>query len=148
MNDFISLSFTLIIVLTSVFRHTLLPIDLLRPMAAIASMTLMVKVFDWLRLFEKTAFYILLVEETMKDVSSFLILLVTALMMFGVPMVMLNLNRTADNSIVDDPFGFWGLNMLLNQYLLALGEFNYDNFANQPQSYLCYIFFMLATFIT
>ena len=70
-------------------------------MAAIASCTLMLKVFDWLRLFEKTAFYILLVEETLKDVSSFLILLVTALMMFGVPMVMLNLNRDNDNSIVD-----------------------------------------------
>ena len=70
-------------------------------MAAIASCTLMLKVFDWLRLFEKTAFYILLVEVTLKDVSSFLILLVTALMMFGVPMVMLNLNRDNDNSIVD-----------------------------------------------
>jgi len=88
-------------VLTSVFRHTLLPIELLRSMAAIASCTLMLKVFDWLRLFEKTAFYILLVEVTLKDVSSFLILLVTALMMFGVPMVMLNLNRDNDNSIVD-----------------------------------------------
>jgi len=31
--------------------------------------------------------------ETLKDVSSFLILLLTALMMFGVPMIMLNLNR-------------------------------------------------------
>jgi hypothetical protein len=148
MNDFIGLSFTIIIILTSVPRNTILPLELLRPMAAIASCTLLIKVFDWLRLFEKTAFYILLVEETMRDVSSFLILLFTALMMFGVPMIMLNLNRTADNSIVDDPFGFWGLNMLLNQYLLALGEFNYENFANQPQSYLCYIFFVLATFIT
>jgi len=117
-------------------------------MAAIASCTLMMKVFDWLRLFEQTAFYILLVEETMRDVSSFLILLTTALMMFGVPMVMLNLNRLEDNSVVDEPFGFWGINMLLNQYLLALGEFSYDNFANEPQSYMCYMFFVFATFIT
>lgn len=148
MIDFTSLSFTLIIVLASIPKNTILPLEFLRPMAAIASCTLLIKVFDWLRLFEKTAFYILLVEETMRDVSSFLILLLTALMMFGVPMIMLNLNRVDQNSIVDDPFGFWVLNMLLNQYLLALGEFNYDNFANQPQSYLCYIFFVMATFIT
>ena len=38
--------------------------------------------------------------------------------------------------------------MLLNQYLLALGEFNYENFKDQPQSYMCYIFFVFATFIT
>ena len=68
--------------------------------------------------------------------------------MFGVPMVMLNLNRVEDNSVVDEPFGFWGINMLLNQYLLALGEFSYDNFANEPQSYMCYMFFVFATFIT
>ena len=67
--------------------------DWLRIMAAIAACCLLAKIFDWLRLFEQTAFYILLMIETLKDVSSFLILLVTALMMFGVPMIMLNLNR-------------------------------------------------------
>ena len=144
----VSLSFTLIIVLSSIFGHALLPLSFLRPVASIASMTLMFKVFDWLRLFEKTAFYYLLLEETMHDIDSFLILLMTALMMFGVPMVMLNLNRTGDNAVLDEPFGFWGLNMFFNQYLLALGEFNMDAFANEPQSYLCYIFFLFATFVT
>jgi len=38
--------------------------------------------------------------------------------------------------------------MFLNQYLLALGEFNFGNFANQPQAILCYVFFIGATFFT
>ena len=38
--------------------------------------------------------------------------------------------------------------MLLNQYLLALGEFNHGNFANEPQAILCYTFFIGATFFT
>ena len=92
----------------------------------------MIKVFDWLRLFEGTAFYILLVQETLKDVQSFMILLIAALMMFGMPMVMLNLNRAEGDEIVNETFSFWGLNLLLNQYLLALGEFNMDNFAGKP----------------
>ena len=50
-------------------------------------------------------------------------------MMFGMPMVMLNLNRADNNQVVDEVFGFWGLDAFLNQYLLALGEFNMDNFA-------------------
>ena len=147
-NDFISLSFTLVIIATSVEHDTVIAVENLRAMAAIASCTLMVKVFDWLRLFENTAFYILLVMETMKDIKAFLILLMTTLMMFGIPMVMLYLNRTDDNALVDATFGFWGFNLLLNQYLLALGEFNMDNFADQPQMILCFFFFISATFIT
>ena len=147
-NDCVSLSLTLTTVLTSVFRHPALPMELLRPMASIASCTLIIKLFDWLRLFEKTAFYILLLSQTISDVSYFLILLLTALMMFGVPMVMLNLNRAEEKSIVDDPFNSWVFDMLLNQYLVLLGEFNLDNFADEPQSRLCYIFFIFATLIT
>ena len=114
MNDFISLLFTIIIIATSVEHNTVIAVENLRAMAAIASCTLMIKVFDWLRLFEGTAFYILLVQETMKDIKAFLILLMTTLMMFGIPMVMLDLNRTEDNALVDATFGFWGLNLLLN----------------------------------
>ena len=113
-NDFVSLVFTLIIVLTSVEHEPLILIEHLRAMAAVASCTLMIKVFDWLRLFENTAFYILLVQETMKDIKAFLILLLTTLMMFGIPMVMLDLNRTEENALVDATFGFWGFNLLLN----------------------------------
>ena len=65
-------------------------------MAAIATCCLLAKVYDWLRLFKQTAFYILLINETLKDTGSFLILLFVALMMFGVPMIMLNLNREPD----------------------------------------------------
>jgi len=32
--------------------------------------------------------------------------------------------------------------------MLALGEFNIDNFAGQPHALLCYFFFISATFIT
>ena len=125
-----------------------IPLDWLRIMAAIACCCVLAKIFDWLRLFEQTAFYILLMTETLKDVSSFLILLLTALMMFGVPMIMLNLNRGPDAQIVESTFSYWIFNMFLNQYLLALGEFNHANFADQPQAVMCYVFFIGATFFT
>ena len=32
--------------------------------------------------------------------------------------------------------------------MLALGEFNYANFANQPQAVLCYVLFLSATFFS
>ena len=124
--------------------------ELLRIIAAFASCFIFVKIFDWLRLFEGTAFYVHLVGETFSDILAFLILLLITLMTFGVPMYMLNLNRDAesDNELIDSNFGFWGLNVLLNQYMLSLGEFNYDNFADNPQTRICYFFFLASTFVS
>ena len=38
--------------------------------------------------------------------------------------------------------------MLMNQYMLALGDFNLDGFSQGGQKELCYIYFVLAAFIT
>ena len=49
-------------------------------------------------------------------------------MIFGLPMAILNMNRTDDTQVIKDPFSFWLPNMVINQYLLALGEFEFDGF--------------------
>lgn len=74
----------------------------------------MVKLFDWLRLFEDTAFYILLVSETMADIKAFMILLVIAMLMFGLPTMMLSLNTDADKELVESTFSLWPVNVLYN----------------------------------
>lgn len=125
-------SFIVFVCITSFSKEPYVPIETLRVTAALASCSLLYKVFDWLRLFEDTAFYILLMEETLSDIKAFMILLFVALSTFGVPMIILDFNRTADDGNVDGIFGFWVFNMLINQYLLALGEFNMDNFADKP----------------
>lgn len=69
--------------------------------------------------------------------------------MFGMPMYILQLNRDETNPVVDETFGgIWILNAFYNQYMLSLGEFNLDSFANGPQTYMCYFFFIMATFLT
>ena len=122
---------------------------ILRAIASIASCLMILKVFNWLKLFEQTSFFILLLEQTLKDINIFIILIFLALLMFGVPMVILNQNRVKeDSSIMYNPFDLWVFDMLINQYLLALGDWNLDGFANGPQTSLCFIFFAMATFIT
>ena len=76
-------------------------------------MLLVVKLYDWLRLFENTASYILLTETTIYDIRIFLILIVFSLMVFGVPMVILNLSRREDNAIMEAPFDMWFLDMFI-----------------------------------
>ena len=63
-------------------------------------------------------------------------------------MIMLNNSRTEELALVDQKFSFWIPNMLINQYLLALGEFNLDNFESGSQTGLCYLFFIMATLFT
>jgi len=92
----LAITLTLIVVISSVPIDPLIPLERLRPVASIASCALLLKVFDWLRLFEPTAFYILLMQETIRDIRWFLILILTALATFGVPMIILNLNSGED----------------------------------------------------
>ena len=51
----------------------LTPLSALRVIAAFGSCFTLIKLFDWLRLFEDTAFYVLLVAETLKDIRYFLL---------------------------------------------------------------------------
>ena len=85
------------------------------------------------------------------DIRQFMMLIFFAWLMFGFPMVILNQNRYTNDEeslLVGNPSGNWILDMLINQYLLSLGEFaNLDAYALGPQTAMCYAFFILATFI-
>ena len=141
----------LFVVLASIhIGDRLVPNETLRVFGAFGTFSTFIKIFDWLRLFDGTAFYIRLIIETFIDITAFLLILVITLLTFGIPMHLLNLNRSEelDNTIIDEVSPFWGLNVLLNQYFLALGEFNFDNFADNPQTAVCFFFFLMSTFLT
>lgn len=136
------------IVLVSIPSQRLIETEVLITLSSFATFGIMIKGLDWMRLFDKTSFYILLIMQTINDISAFILLIVMSLMMFGIPMNMLNLNRDEDNKVVDDPFSYWLPNIMINQWLLALGEFNIDSFEMGTQASMCFIFFVLATFFS
>ena len=59
-------------------------------MGAIVSFFLVSKCFDWLRIFEETSFYIMLIFATIEDIGSFMILFMVSLIMFAFPLNILN----------------------------------------------------------
>ena len=67
-----------------------------RFMAAISVCCLWLKLFDWLRLFEYTAFYVRLISLTLYNIRSFAVILVIVLMMFGSAVHILNLGRSSE----------------------------------------------------
>ena len=82
--------------------------------ASLVTFSMMIKLFDWLRLFSNTAHYINLIGETLSDSWSFLIILIINLMLFGVPLSVLDLNRTEENSIIGGDFHNWLMDNLLS----------------------------------
>ena len=126
----------------------MIPIENLRVVSAFASFLTLMKLFDWLRLFEGTGKYILLVIVTLKDTKSFVLLILITLMMFGVPLVMLNANGAEDKELTEKVFDNWIFDLMYTQYMLALGMFEHENFDDHPQAMLAYIFFLMATFLS
>ena len=56
----------------------------------VVTFVLFVKTYDWLRIFDSTSFYILLISETIADIGPFMILFMIALFMFSMPHLVLS----------------------------------------------------------
>ena len=149
-NNTVWLILCTIIVICSIPSEPWIPLQYMVVISSWVTFLMMFKVLLWMRMFDKTSFYIQLILQTLKDITAFLLLLVISLFILGLPMLMLNMNRVNDEDglVVDEPFEKRYLNMLVNQYLLALGEFSMDGFEGQPQEACCYILFIMATFFT
>ena len=68
-------------------------LDMMRVIASLASCLLIIKLYDWLKLFTTTAFYIRLIEITLYDITGFLIIFIIALLICGIPLTILDMNR-------------------------------------------------------
>ena len=134
-----------------------------RLMAAISVVFMWAKVFYWMRLFSQTSYYIRMVVDTLSDVSTFLILFFAILFTFGNAIFILNYNRKLSDEEVaqlgeeEDPeaelligkhFNSAVINIMVNQYLLSLGEFEGLDAFDGADKNIVWFCFLMATFIT
>ena len=63
-------------------------------------------------------------------------------------MTMMNLYIDLEYPLIDEIIGVFTVDLLLNQYLLSLGEFSTDSFENHTNKILIWIIFISATFFT
>ena len=121
--DLLQLSITAVVVIWGLFNGSD-PIErpTIRIVAAFSIILLGNKVFDWLRLFDGTAFFIKLLHETLREIVDFMILFLSALMMFGMAIYLIAQNMT-DGGLVQPSKWWFVFDIMLNQYLLSLGEF-------------------------
>ena len=83
--DIISLTCSSILTL-AILTKAVETTEHLRLLAAIAIFFEILKLFDWLRLFDNTAFYVALIMSAISDIKSFVIITVIAMFLFGIPM--------------------------------------------------------------
>ena len=89
-GDIICLILTPVLCLTNYGDAPYLELETQAYMGALVSFFLFSKCFDWLRVFEKTSYIIKLIEETLRDIVSFMILFLVSLTMFAFPLAILN----------------------------------------------------------
>ena len=65
---------------------------------------------------------------------------------FGTSMYIMNMERDEESQIMDEYTGFWVWDISVNQYLLALGD--WDIAFDGPVATLVTVYFIMATFFT
>lgn len=134
-------------------QHAFKPFDYeyntLVQLASISVICLYLELFYWLRLFDSLAYYVRMVSETIKDISYFIILLVLCIFTFAHAVFVLNsTSKQDDQELYGSAFGFKPADVIVNQYLIGLGEFGTDNYENSPNRAMIWVYFILATFLT
>ena len=106
------------------------------------------KVFDWLRLFDSTSFFISLIKETIYGIEPFMYIMIVWYMTFGISFYILNLNRSEDDQLTTIQSNFWFYEAFETSYELGHGEFNLDayNSSNKFETFMCFFLFDLASF--
>ena len=109
MNDLTYLALNSLVMASSIIGN-LIPLDQERNFAAISIICLWFKVYDWLRLFNDTAFFVRLIEETFLSIKSFLIVIFVFFMMFGSAFYVINMNLADELSVMPNFSHFWFIN--------------------------------------
>lgn len=124
-------------------------------MAAISSIHLGLNIFMWMRIFENTAIYVKLITDTIMDLRQFLLIFFVCVGAFGVCIAVINRYQIYEDLRNDNvqeeylyvkAFGYELADAVVNQYLVSLGDFSLDPYADNELSALVWVCFVFATF--
>ena len=147
MNDLTYLILNLVVMLMNLLDHEG-TLEWQRTLASVAVCFLWFKVFDWLRLFDGTAFFIKLIEETLWSIRAFFIIMVVWYLMFGSAIYILNMSLPEEQAIMPEVSKIWVLDAFQNQYELSLGEYQLESYESaESRRLMLYFLFIASTFL-
>lgn len=136
-----------IIIVTSIPTQTWIALESLTTFSALISLAMLVYGFDFLFHIDKVLFFFNTIIRILSEIKDFLLVMVLFLLMFGVPMSILDMNRSEEEKTIADNFPHWLPNLLINQYLLALGQLDDSRYAHASDAWILYCFFFCATIV-
>ena len=142
---------TLIVILFAQGENSYEQLSRLRVIVSLIIPLMGLKFFEWLRLFDKTSFYIKLLLATFTDITAFIVLFVGSLYTFGMALYFIAQNDSIEENYLIQPSQKWFIwDTMINQYLLSLGDFGNElpGYENHPQSLLVWTLFLVTTFVT
>jgi len=160
-NNLFMMVFNIVIIFMHARQDASLKV--LSTMAAISSIHLGLNIFMWMRIFENTAIYVMLIVETVKDLRQFILIFLVVVGAFGVCIAVINnyqmcaderllaaetsdLGSSEREYLYVKAFGYELIDAVINQYLVSLGDFNVDPYADNDLSGLLWVCFLFATF--
>lgn len=126
---------------------TVFKVHNVRTIGSVTCFLLWIKMFYWMRLFKKTAYFVKLITSTLYDIRTFFYMILIIVLAFANFYYVINYNTSGDDSYVDHKLDVSSLDSFLYVYMLALGEFSTDNYNNGPNKVICWFMFMLASFL-
>ena len=88
---------------------------------AYAVFCLWFRAFYWMRIFEGSAFFIILIKKTLIGIVPFLILCIVVVVLFANILYIFNTSGQHDPKLYEDESGYSFTNALIHFYLIALG---------------------------
>ena len=114
---------------------------------ALAVILMWSKIFYWMNISTSYSFYIKLIKATIQDIGIFASILIVLFMMLANVLMILNDRRYEDVKFVQEIFSLPFLDAFMNQYMLALGEFDIENYGqNHNNDVEVWLLFILSTF--
>ena len=106
MNDLTYMILNLVIMFMNLMDHDG-TLETQRTLASVSVCFLWFKVFDWMCLFDATAYYIKVIEKTLESIRAPTIFMFVWAMMFGSALYIINMSLTTEQSIMPNVSKFW-----------------------------------------
>ena len=136
---------------TLIMENEQIDIRLIRTFGAFASFLMWVKIFYWMRLFSSLAYYVKLIQDTIIEMSNFILMVMIICLAFANYYYIVSLNLEGTGKTYYNPF--YGkehtvTNSIMLVYLMgALGDFSSGDFSEGYNSSSAMSMFVLATFL-
>ena len=115
---------------------------------------LWIKAFYWMRVFERPAFFVLLIKETLIGIIPFMILLLIVLVLFANILYIYNVSKDSiglqdHTSLYPNDSYYSFFNACIHIYLLGLGTFDVEHFSyeSDDREFVIRAQFLVATLI-